>query len=214
MSIISARADADLLSAPIACHKSMSPQSYPVIASWHLELRPFSLSDIPWFANVATVNRSAITTHNVRKSFNAHGARRWIESHPLEWQRRRAVHWVIWSLEESHHRGYVGLHDIQISNRRAELRFWTAERIGHILLTLEAAQAAVSFAFTCLQTESVLAYSPDSNPQVSRILRQFGMQRGTNAPDAKSRWQHSDEVVPWSVSRSHWAASLQGTVIN
>lgn len=214
MSLISTDAEASRLPASIASHKRISLQSYPVIAAWHLELRPFSLADIPWFVKVATIDRFAITTLTVPRSFDARSARRWIKSHPLQWQRRRAVHWVIMSLEDDDHCGYVGLHDIQIAKRRAELRFWTAERIGRFHLILEAAQAAVAFAFTCLQVENVMAYPLDNKPQLPRVLSQFGMQRDMGTPEPGHRRGQGNAVLPWSVSRSHWAASLQGMVIN
>lgn len=214
MSLINDVFHSPLAFAATAPSGSMAPRGYPVIAAWHLRLRPFSLTDIPRLVKFAAVRSTANTALTAPPPHNARSARQWIESHPLEWQRRRAIHWAVSSLEDDLLRGYVGLCDVQIANRQAELRFWTVKRIGRSHLALEVAHTALAFAFTCLHMEDVRACPLGDDPRLVRILRQLGMSRLTKALDAKSRPGSTEETLAWSVSRSNWEASLDEPITN
>jgi RimJ/RimL family protein N-acetyltransferase len=127
----------------------------------------------------------------------------------VEWRKRCAIHWAVSGLDNDRLGGYVGLHDIQLERARANVSFWIAARVSRKDLAIEAAQAALAFAFTSLQLDTVQAHQLIGNPLAARILRGIGMKPDTAAPRAVSLWGRTDEeVLPWSVSRTTWLESL------
>ena len=208
---VNAEFDRSMQSGPKGSHTLRLQTRYPVIAASHVRLRPFSLVDISPLVSVVAARRIADATLAVPRPFDARQARLWIESHPVEWRKRCAIHWAVSGLDNDWLGGYVGLHDIQLELGRASMSFWMADRISHKDLAIEAAQAALAFAFTSLQVATVHADQLTGNPLVARILRRLGLKPDSGAPHAVSGWGRSEEVLAWSVSRATWMASLQDT---
>ena len=206
---VNAEFDESMQFGPVGSHTLVLQTRYPVIAASRLRLRPFTLADISRLVSAVTTHRIADATLAVPRVFDARQARRWIESHAVEWRKRCAVHWAVSGLDQDRLAGYVGLHDIQLELGRANLSFWIADRIARKDLALEAAQAALAFAFTSLQVDTVKAHQLTANPLLSRILRRLGMKPDTAAPQTLYGWGRSEEGLAWSVSRATWMASLQ-----
>src|SRR5665213_2320379 len=196
--------DESMRSGPVGTFTLLLQTRYPVIATSRLRLRPFTLVDISGLTRAVAAHRIADATLAVPRPFDARQARRWIESHAVEWRRRGALHWAVTGLDHDHLAGYVGLHDIQLELGRANLSFWIADCLARKDLAIEAAQAALAFAFTSLQVDTVHAHLLTGNPRVARILRQLGMKSDTAAPHTESRWGRSEEVLPWIVSKVAW----------
>jgi [ribosomal protein S5]-alanine N-acetyltransferase len=193
---------------PVGSHTLHLQTQYPVIAASHLRLRPFALTDISRLVSVVAARRIADASLAVPRPFDAHQARQWIDSHPVEWRKRCAVHWAVSGLDNDWLGGYVGLHDIQLYCGQAEISFWIAERISRKDLAIEAVQAALAFAFTSLQVDAVQTHQLTGNPMVARVLRRVGMKPDTAAPVNIYRWERSEEVLSWRVSRAIWIDSL------
>jgi ribosomal-protein-alanine N-acetyltransferase len=208
---VNAEFDESMQFGPKGSHTLLLQTQYPVIAASHVRLRPFSLVDISRLVSVVAAQRIADATLAVPRVFDARQARQWIESHPVEWRMRCAVHWVVSGLDNDWLEGYVGLHDIQLERGRANISFWIADRISRKDLAIEAAQAALAFAFTSLKLDTVQADQLTGNPLVARILSRLGLKPDSGAPHAVSAWGRSEEVLAWSVSRATWMASLQDT---
>jgi [ribosomal protein S5]-alanine N-acetyltransferase len=191
--------------------RSMAPPpEYPVIATMHLRLRPFELSDISALVNSITQHRIADVTLAVPQPFDPRQARRWIESHARAWQSGNALHWAVSTLENDRLAGYVGLHDISLDSEQAQLSLWIAERLERKDLGLEAAQATLAFAFADLQIAQVQAHQLAGNPLLARILRRLGMKLDS-ARQSVSRWGRTEEGWLWSIDRLNWMNSLQET---
>jgi RimJ/RimL family protein N-acetyltransferase len=94
---------------------------------------------------------------------------------------------------------------------QAEISFWIADRLSRKDLAIEAAQAALAFAFTSLHLDTVRAHQMSGNPLVARILRQLGMKNDSAAPQAVARWGRTEWVLGWTVSKTAWMTSLQDT---
>jgi RimJ/RimL family protein N-acetyltransferase len=208
---VNAEFEESMQSGPVGSYTLLLQTRYPIIATSRLRLRPFTLVDISGLIRAVTQHRIADTTLAVPRPFDARQARRWIESHAVEWRRRCALHWAITGLDHDHLAGYVGLHDIQLQLGRANLSFWIADRLARKDLAIEAAEAALAFAFTSLQVDAVHAQQLPGNPLMARILRRLGMTPDAAAHQAVSRWGQSEEVLAWSISRAPWMASLQDT---
>lgn len=182
---------------------------YPVVAASRVRLRPFAVADVSRLVSLVSAHRIADATLPVPRPLDPWRARQWIDSHALEWRKRCAVHWAVSGLENDWLGGYVGLHDIQLEVGRANLSFWIAERLWRKDFGIEATQAALAFAFTSLQLETVQARQLTVNPLVTRILRRLGMKPDTAAPRSASRSVPSEELLAWNVSRNAWTVSLQ-----
>ena len=205
---VNAEFDESMQFGPVDSHTLLLQTRYPVIAASSLRLRPFTLVDISGLIRAVATHRIADVTLAVPRPFDARQARRWIEGHPVEWRRRSALHWAVTGLDHDRLAGYVGLHEIQLQLGRANLSFWIADRLARKDRAIEAAQAALAFAFTSLQLDSVHAHLLSGNPLVARILRRLGM-KSDNETLQQSRWGRSEEVLAWSVSKAVWKASLQ-----
>ena len=196
-------------SGPVGTHTLRLQCRYPVIAASHLRLRPFTLADLSPLIRVVATNRVVDGTLAVPRPFDSRQARQWIESHPLAWRTRCAVHWAVSGLDDDCLAGYVGLHDIRMEQGRAKVSFWIAERISRKERAIEATQAALAFAFTSLQVNTVRAHQLSGNPLVARVLRQLRMKPDAAGPQLLSRGDgREEEVIPWSVTRTAWLASL------
>src|SRR5580698_9072671 len=150
--------DESMQCGPTGTHTLFLQTRYPVIAASRVRLRPFTLADISGLVSTVASHRIADTTLAVPRPFSALQARRWIETHPVEWRKRCAIHWAVSGLDNDRLGGYVGLHDIQLDLGQAELSFWIADRLSRKDLGIEAAQAALAFAFTSLHLDTVRAH--------------------------------------------------------
>ena len=206
---VNAEFDESMQSGPVGSYTLLLQTRYPVIATARLRLRPFTLVDISELIRAVAQHRIADATLVVPRPFDARHARRWIESHSVEWRKRCALHWAVTGLDHDRLAGYVGLHDIELQLGRANLSFWIADRLARKDLAIEAAQAALAFAFTSLQLDTVHANLLSGNPLVARVLRRLGMKSDTALLQTESRWGRSEEVLPWSMSKAMWMASLQ-----
>src|SRR5580698_1177208 len=206
---VNAEFDESMQYGPAGSHTLQLQTRYPVVATSRLRLRPFTLVDISELIRAVTQHRIADATLEIPQPFDARQARRWIESHALEWRSRCALHWAVTGLDHDRLAGYVGLHDIQLQLGRANLSFWIADRLARKDLAIEAGQAALAFAFTSLQLDTMHAHLLSGNPLVARILRRLGMKSDTTTVESEPRWGRSEEVLPWSISKATWMASLQ-----
>ena len=188
---------------------NLARQEYPVIATEHLRLRPFALSDITALVNTISQHRIADATLAVPQPFGARQARHWIESHARAWQSGGAIHWAVATLENDRLAGYVGLHDIRTDREQADMSLWIAERTERKDLGIEAAQATLAFAFADLQVGRVQAHQLAGNPLLARNLRRLGMKAESIARQSLSRWGRSEEGWVWGIDRLEWMRSLQ-----
>jgi [ribosomal protein S5]-alanine N-acetyltransferase len=211
---VNADFDESLQSGPVGSNTLLLQTRYPVVAASRVRLRPFTLVDIAGLISAVAAHRIADTILSVPRPFDARQARQWIESHPLEWRKRCAIHWAVSGLDHDRMAGYVGLYDIRLQLGRATLSFWIADRLARRELAIEAAQAALEFAFSSLQLESVHSHLLDGNPLMARILRRLGMKSNTATLQTQSRWGRSEEVSQWSLSRAVWKASLRDPAAN
>jgi ribosomal-protein-alanine N-acetyltransferase len=211
---VNADFDESFQSGPVGSNTLLLQTRYPVVAASRVRLRPFTLVDIAGLISAVAPHRKADTTLSVPRPFDARQARQWIESHPLEWRKRCAIHWAVSGLDHDRMAGYVGLHDIRLHLGRATLSFWIADRLARRELAIEAAQAALEFAFGSLRLESVHSHLLDGNPLMARILRRLGMKSDSATLQTQSRWGRSEEVSQWSLSRAVWKASLRDPAAN
>jgi ribosomal-protein-alanine N-acetyltransferase len=194
---------------PVGSHSLLLQTRYPVVATSRLRLRPFALHDLSRLVSMVATHRIADATLAVPRPLDARQARGWIESHPVEWRKRCAIHWAVSDLDNDRLVGYVGLHDIRLGLGLADISFWIADRLSRKNLAIEAAQAALAFGFTSLHLDTISAHQLSGNPLMVRILRQLGMKPDSAEPKIMARWSRTEWALGWTISRTTWMASLQ-----
>ena len=66
----------------------------------------------------------ADTTIGLPYPYTNEFARLWISSHADEWEARRGLNWTVVKIGDDQIVGYAGLHNMDVGQRQAELRFW------------------------------------------------------------------------------------------
>jgi [ribosomal protein S5]-alanine N-acetyltransferase len=180
----------------------------PVVAATHLRLRPFTLADISPLMNLATQSRIADSALELPHPLGARQVRRWIESHGHHWQHGRALHWAISHLADDRLAGQVSLHDIDTANGQARMSLWIGARLERRDLAIEAAQAALAFAFTSLDLHRVYSQQLAADPLYGRVLFRLGMKLVAGQRQLVSRWGHQEEMLLWDLRQPEWLAGL------
>jgi [ribosomal protein S5]-alanine N-acetyltransferase len=181
---------------------------FPVIAATHLRLRPFTLDDISPLMGMVTTSRLADSALELPHPLGARQVRRWIESHGHHWQYGRALHWAVSHLGDDRLAGHVGLHDIDAANGQARMSLWIGARLERRDLAIEAAQAALAFAFTSLDLHRVYAQQLAADPPYGRVLLRIGMKLVAGQRQVVARWGHQEEMLLWDLRQADWLAAL------
>ncbi len=160
-----------------SCDSSPEP-AYPLLATRRFRFRPFVFADIGRLVALAGEHRIADTTIGVPHPFTPEFARMWISSHPAEWNRRRALHWVVHEIGSDRRMlGYAGLNQIDIDRRQGELRFWVGCGTERFSCAVEWSEAIMTHALAVLELTRVYALQRIRHPLAGRVLAAIGMQR-------------------------------------
>lgn len=186
---------------------------FPVVAATHLRLRPFTLADISPLMTMITTCRLADSALELPHPLGARQVRRWIESHAHQWLHGNALHWAVCHLGDDRLAGHLCLRDIDANNGQARLSFWIGARIERRDLAIEAAQAALAFAFTSLDLHRVYSQQLASDQLYGRVLFRIGMKLMAGQRHQVSRWGHLEELALWDLRQSDWLASLTGVPV-
>jgi [ribosomal protein S5]-alanine N-acetyltransferase len=181
---------------------------YPVIATQHLRLRPFRLTDISSLVVAANGHHVADTVLDFPYPFTAKYAHQWIRSHPAAWDARDAVHWAISVLTDDRLVGYTCLDNLDLEECQAELTFWMGPGAERARYAAEATQAALAFAFTTLQINQVCAFHLTRNHLAMRVLARIGMQQEGPLDQRLCTSDQLDNVIVRAITRADWLASL------
>ena len=183
---------------------------FPVVAATHLRLRPFTLADMPPLMAMLTNSRIADWALELPHPLGARQVRRWIESHGHHWQHGRALHWAICDLGDDRLAGHLSLQDIDAANGQARMSLWIGARPEQRDLAVEAAQAALAFAFTSLDLHRVYSQQLAADPLYARVLFRIGMKLVAGQRQLVSRWGHQEEMLLWDLRQADWLAALTG----
>jgi RimJ/RimL family protein N-acetyltransferase len=175
--------------------------AYPTIATTNLRLREFGLRDIPVLVAIMGAGRTAGTTGEL-DHLTSRDAKQWIESHHVEWIKRRAVHWAVTPLSDDRLFGYVGLTDISIASREARLSFWLERCIRRGDHAAEVAQGALAFAFGDLHLRSVYVRHAAEDHFAAQLLTRVGMVKDG------LRFHGSLREQSWEILKSEWDKAL------
>lgn len=184
-------------------------REYPVVAAPHVRLRPFTVADISPLTAMVDAYRIADASLELPHPQGARQLRRWIESHGHQWQHGSALHWAICHLADDRLAGYLGLHDMDQANGQARITFWIGARLERRDLAIEAAEAALAFAFTSLDLHRIYALQLASNQLYGRVLFRIGM-KVVAAQQQLSATGHLEDMLLWDLRHGDWLSMLTG----
>jgi RimJ/RimL family protein N-acetyltransferase len=178
-----------------------------VLATAHLRLRALEDADILDFRTLVAAHPASGGTIGVPQPPGAGFADQWMEFRNATWGHPRALHWAVCELSNDRLLGYTGLHHIESKNRQAELSFWIGgkERRSY---ALEAAQAALAFAFATLQLHRVCAFHLASNLCAGLTLTRIGMRPEGVLRQRVCRSQQFEDVIASAILSQDWLQSL------
>jgi len=150
------------------------PASIPTITTARLRLRPFAPSDaagVTALAGDAEVSRYLL---HVPHPYPAGLAEEWIASHRDAWTQGQGASWAITIAGDGTLVGTTSLRWVR-RHDHAELGYWLGRAHWGHGYALEAASAAVDFAFSTLACARVFAQHLGGNERSAKVLAKLGM---------------------------------------
>jgi len=181
---------------------------HPVLATPTARLRALLPEDRARLVEILARHPCANATIDEPHALDADRARRWIDSRVAEEKMGYALHWAICLLSDDELIGYVGLHDIDLERRHAELCFWLEPFPNSGEVMLEAAQTALAFAFANLNMSSMRAVSAPDRDQAAELLGGIGMRLLQPVREDSSHWTRFNDVHIWTITRRDWEQRL------
>ena len=161
--------------------------AYPVLRSPRFRFRPLVYADIGQLSALASQDRVADSTVGIPHPYTREFARMWIGSHPALWINHRALHWAaleVDNIDNRHILGYVGLSQIDIERKQAELRFWVGCGAQRKEYATEWCAAVLQFAAARLDMVRVYALQIARHSLAGLVLAGLGMRpEGTYASE-------------------------------
>jgi len=183
-------------------------EGHPVLATPTARLRALLPEDRVRLVEILSQHLCINATIDEPHALNADGARRWIDARVAEEKMGYALHWAICLLSNDELIGYVGLHDIDLERRHAELCFWLEPFPSSGEVMLEAAQTALAFAFANLKMSSMRAVSAAEAEAAAGLLGRIGMQLLPPVRAKGSHWTRFTDVNIWTLTRRRWEQRL------
>jgi RimJ/RimL family protein N-acetyltransferase len=150
---------------------------FPIIDGQIVKLRELLIGD----AN----DMSSLMTYNVSKSlwevpypYTLDNALNFIDSSHKEFRSLKAVNFAIRykkNLESNGLVGIIGLKNINIYGRKANLGYWIGEYFWGNGIASESMNLVINYAFSVLRLEEVYAYVYSQNKPSMRVLEKNGM---------------------------------------
>jgi len=188
-----------------ACVAEVVPDSAAVIATRHLRLRPFALTQVSQLASTASASTDPCTGRAAAgaplcRLFGADARRASRIS-------RNCLHWAVSRLLDGRPVGYVSLHGILPELGYAQLSFWTGRGSARVAYASEAAQAVLAFAFSTLAMQQVCSFHLSRDRFAQQVLARLGM-RPERGSAARREPDQADAVLASGITRADWLASL------
>lgn len=151
------------------------PPLIPTVATARLALRAFTALDAPAVVALASDAEVARYLLNVPHPYPPELAGAWIATHADAWLAGAGPTWAITRAAGGDVLGSISLRWVA-RDRRAELGYWLGRAHWGHGFAVEAARAAVDWAFASLEVGRVHAQHLGGNERSARVLRAVGMQ--------------------------------------
>jgi [ribosomal protein S5]-alanine N-acetyltransferase len=176
----------------------------PTLRTTRLILGCFRLEDAAELQRLAGAREIADTTLRIPHPYRLDDALTWIEHqnrHPVV---AEIANFALRLAPTGQLIGCVGLRDIDVQHRQAELGFWVGVDFWGRGYAREAAQAVIRFGFETLDLNRIYAHHMTRNPASGRVLQAVGMQREGVLRQRVQKWGIYEDVVLYAVLRDEW----------
>lgn len=157
--------------------RGSAPTKFPTIAGRIVKLRELSIDDAVEISRLMTYNISKLLWE-VPYPYSLENASSFIDSSHREFRSLKAINFAIHykrNVESSGLVGIIGLKNISIENRKANLGYWIGESFWGNGIASESVQLVINYAFSVLKLEEVCAYVYSQNKPSIRVLEKNSM---------------------------------------
>jgi [ribosomal protein S5]-alanine N-acetyltransferase len=176
----------------------------PSLHTDRLILGGFHLEDAAELQQLAGAREIADTTLRIPHPYRLEHALAWIEQQNSPAAADEIANFAVRLLATGQLVGCVGLRDINVQQRQAELGFWIAVDCWGRGYAREAARAVLRFGFEMLDLNRICAHHMGRNPASGRVLQAIGMQREGVVRQRVQKWGVYEDVVLYAVLRDEW----------
>jgi ribosomal-protein-alanine N-acetyltransferase len=162
------------------------------------------MEDAAELQRLAGAREIADTTLRIPHPYRLEHALAWIEQQNSPSVADEIANFAVRLLTTGQLIGCVGLRDIDVQLRQAELGFWIGvDWWGHGYAR-EAARAVLRFGFETLDLNRISAHHMTRNPASGRVLQAIGMRREVLLRQRVQKWTVYEDVVLYAVLRDEW----------
>ena len=173
----------------------------PVLETRRLRLRAFRGDDAPAVQRLAGAREIADTTLAIPHPYPDGVAEAWIAQQSYAPGPGAAIDFALTLRESGELIGSMGLRDLDLEHRQAELGFWVGVPWWRRGYATEAAREVVRFGFETLGLNRIYAHHMVRNPASGRVLGKAGMRREGILRQRIRKWGVFEDVVVHSVLR-------------
>ncbi len=100
--------------------------------------------------------------------------------------------------------GGIGLTDISLRHRRAELGYWIGAEFWGLGYCTEAAGTVVRFGFERMNLNRIFAWHMTRNPASGSVMRKLGMKHEGCLRRHAERWGQFEDIEFYGLLRQEW----------
>jgi RimJ/RimL family protein N-acetyltransferase len=176
----------------------------PTLRTARLILESFCREDAAELQRLAGAREIADTTLRIPHPYRLDDALTWIEQQNTQASVAEIANFALRLAPTRQLIGCVGLRDIELQHRQAELGFWIGVEWWGRGYAREAARVALRFGFETLDLNRICAHHMTRNPASGRVLQAIGMQREGVLRQRVQKWGVYEDVVLYAVLRDEW----------
>ena len=176
---------------------------FPTIDGRIVKLRELSIDD--------AIDISRLMSYNISKSlwevpypYTLENASIFINSSHIEFRTLKAVNFAILYKRNPEYSGLVGiigLKNIHIDNRKANLGYWIGESFWGNGIASESVELVINYAFSVLKLEEVYAYVYSQNKRSIRVLEKNGMTRVGEVNEYSKKLARYQNTIKFFIKR-------------
>lgn len=170
----------------------------PVLHGRRLTLRPFVSSDAATVERLAGAREVADTTLSIPHPYPPGAATAWIESHAVQWAKRRGVAYAIMLPSTDELVGAISLVVVP-DHAQAEIGYWIGVEYWNQGYCSEAGRILVRFGFDTLKLHRIEGRHLMRNPASGRVLTKIGMRQEGTHRDAIRKWDRFEDIGHYAI---------------
>lgn len=176
---------------------------FPTIDGRLVKLRELSIDDAIDISRLMTYNISKLLWE-IPYPYTLENALSFIDSSHKEFRSLNAVNFAILykrNVESSSLVGIIGLKNINIENRKANLGYWIGESFWGNGIASESVELVINYAFSVLKLEEVYAYVYSQNKPSIRVLEKNSMTRVGKVKEYSKKLVKNQNTIKFFIKR-------------